>query len=105
VYGCYSVLRDLTLLKEAEEKFRRVVETAPDAIVLVNPEGRIVMLNPQAEHMFGYAELELIGQAGRNSRARPLSGRACAQPFSLFEKPRDPPHGCGPGTLRGAQRR
>jgi PAS domain S-box-containing protein len=62
VYGCYSVLRDLTLLKEAEEKFRRVVETAPDAIVLVNPEGRIVMLNPQAEHMFGYAELELIGQ-------------------------------------------
>ena len=62
VYGCYSVLRDLTQLKEAEEKFRRVVETAPDAIVLVNAEGRIVMANPQAEHMFGYAQRELIGQ-------------------------------------------
>ena len=62
VYGCYSVLRDLTQLKEAEEKFRRVVETAPDAIVLVNPEGRIVMVNPQAEHMFAYAQRELIGQ-------------------------------------------
>jgi PAS domain S-box-containing protein len=62
VNDCYSLLRDLTQLKEAEEKFRRVVETAPDAIVLVNPEGRIVMINPQAEHMFGYAQQELIGQ-------------------------------------------
>jgi PAS domain S-box-containing protein len=62
VYGFYSVLRDLTQLKEAEEKFRRVVETAPDAIVLVNPEGRIVMTNPRAEHMFRYAQQELIGQ-------------------------------------------
>ena len=62
LYGFYSVLRDLTQLKEAEEKFRRVVETAPDAIVLANPEGRIVMINPQAEHMFGYAQQELIGQ-------------------------------------------
>ena len=62
VYGCYSVLRDLTQLKEAEEKFRRVVETAPDAIVLVNPEGLIIMVNPQAERMFAYAQRELIGQ-------------------------------------------
>jgi PAS domain S-box-containing protein len=62
VYGFYSVLRDLTQLKEAEEKFRRVVETAPDAIVLVNPEGRIVMTNPRAEHMFRHAQQELIGQ-------------------------------------------
>jgi PAS domain S-box-containing protein len=62
VYGCYCVHRDLTKLKETEEKFRRVVETAPDAIVLVNPEGRIVLVNPQAEHMFGYAQQELMGQ-------------------------------------------
>src|SRR6266849_2387380 len=62
VYGFYSVLRDLTQLKEAEEKFRRVVETAPDAIVLVDPEGRIVMTNPRAEQMFRYAQQELIGQ-------------------------------------------
>src|SRR5260370_20959255 len=62
LYGCYSVLRDLTLLKQAEETFRKVVEAAPDVIGLVNPEGRIVMLNPQAEHMFGYAQLALIRQ-------------------------------------------
>lgn len=61
-HGFFSVLRDLTQLKEAEEKFRRVVETAPDAIVLADPEGRIVMTNPRAEQMFRYTEQELIGQ-------------------------------------------
>jgi PAS domain S-box-containing protein len=61
-YGFYSVLRDLTQLKEAEEKFRRVVETAPDAILLVNPEGRIIMTNPRAERVFRCAQQELIGQ-------------------------------------------
>jgi PAS domain S-box-containing protein len=61
-YGFYAVLRDLTGLKEAEEKFRGIVEAAPDAIVLANREGRIIMTNPQVELMFGYAQQELIGQ-------------------------------------------
>ena len=51
-----------TQLKKAEEMFRRVVETAPDAIVLVNPEGRIVMTNPRAEEIFRWAQQELIDQ-------------------------------------------
>src|ERR1017187_9843068 len=62
-YGLYTLLKDLTGLKEAEEKFRGIVEAAPDAIVLANWEGRIVMTNPQAERMFGYAQQELIGQS------------------------------------------
>jgi PAS domain S-box-containing protein len=61
-YGFYTVLRDLTRLKDAEEKFRGIVEAAPDGIVLVNPGGQISMINPQTEHMFGYAQQELIGQ-------------------------------------------
>ena len=51
-----------TQLKKAEEMFRRVVETAPDAIVLVNPEGRIVMTNPRAEDIFRWPQQELIDQ-------------------------------------------
>jgi PAS domain S-box-containing protein len=61
-YGFYSVLKDLTGVKDAEEKFRGVAEAVADAIVLANREGRIVMTNPQAESMFGYAQQELIGQ-------------------------------------------
>jgi PAS domain S-box-containing protein len=49
-------------LKEAEEKFRGIVEAAPDAIVLANRDGRIVMTNPEAGRMFGYTPQELIGQ-------------------------------------------
>ena len=51
-----------TQLKKAEEMFRRVVETAPDAIVLVNPGGRIVMTNPRAEDIFRWPQQELIDQ-------------------------------------------
>jgi PAS domain S-box-containing protein len=61
-YGLYILLKDLTGLKETEDKFRGVVEAVPDAIVLANWEGRIVLTNPQAERMFGYAQQELIGQ-------------------------------------------
>jgi PAS domain S-box-containing protein len=53
---------DVTKRKMAEEQFRLVVEAAPSAIVMVNTEGRIILVNTQAEAVFGYARQELIGQ-------------------------------------------
>ena len=46
----------------AEEKFRPLMEAAPDAMVIVNGQGRIAMVNQQTEKMFGYARGELEGQ-------------------------------------------
>jgi len=46
----------------AEEIFRRLVEFAPDAIILVNDAGKIVFANAQTEKLFGYSRQELIGQ-------------------------------------------
>lgn len=51
----------MNALQESEEKFRTLVEAAPDSIMLVNSEGRILLINTRAEKTFGYAKEELLG--------------------------------------------
>ncbi|HTT79579.1 MAG TPA: PAS-domain containing protein, partial [Stellaceae bacterium] len=67
--GTAGLRIDITLLKTAqealrtgEERFRRVVESLPNAILTVDPAGRIELINAAAEAMFGYAGEELVGQ-------------------------------------------
>src|SRR5215467_2374556 len=54
---------DITKRKQAEEQFRLVVEAAPSAMIMVNTEGSITLVNTQAEAVFGYAREELIGRS------------------------------------------
>ncbi|HWF36071.1 MAG TPA: EAL domain-containing protein [Solirubrobacteraceae bacterium] len=55
--------QDVTAFRLAEERFRSLLETAPDAMVIVDEASRIVLVNSQTERLFGYARDELIGQS------------------------------------------
>jgi PAS domain S-box-containing protein len=53
-------------LAQMESKYRGLLEAAPDAMVVVNQGGQIVLLNLQAEQQFGYRRDELLGQPVKN---------------------------------------
>jgi PAS domain S-box-containing protein len=64
--GFSEISRDLSERKESEAKYRGLLEAAPDAMVVVNRGGEIVLLNVQAEKQFGYRRDELVGQKVKN---------------------------------------
>jgi PAS domain S-box-containing protein len=53
---------DITERKREEERFRHVIEGAPNGMVLVDQEGKIVLVNAQIEKSFGYNRDELLGE-------------------------------------------
>jgi PAS domain S-box-containing protein len=57
-----SLLYDITERKRADEKFKELLEAAPDAWVVANRHGKIVLVNTETERMFGYQRDELLGQ-------------------------------------------
>ena len=68
-----AAIRDISVRKAAEKhlaqmegRYRGLLEAAPDAMVVVNQDGEIVLLNVQAEKQFGYRRDELLGQKVKN---------------------------------------
>ena len=68
-----AAIRDISVRKDAERhlaqmegRYRGLLEAAPDAMVVVNQGGEIVLLNAQAEKQFGYSRDELLGQKVKN---------------------------------------
>ncbi len=62
-------------LRESEERYRLVTETATDAILLIDAESRIRFANAAAEKLFGYTRPELLGQPLTMLMPEPLRGR------------------------------
>jgi len=57
-----AAIRDITDRKRAQQRILTLLDSAPDAMVVVDGEGRIVLVNTQTESLFGYRRSELLGQ-------------------------------------------
>ncbi len=57
-----SLRLEITDRKKAEEEFRGLLESAPDAMVIADSKGTVTLLNGQAEKLFGYSRDELLGR-------------------------------------------
>jgi two-component system, chemotaxis family, CheB/CheR fusion protein len=69
IIGASTIARDISerkraeeALKRSEERFRTLVEDSPNALLLVDQDGAITLLNRQAEEIFGFTRAELVGQ-------------------------------------------
>jgi PAS domain S-box-containing protein len=83
------------VLRKSEERFRQVVESAPNAMVMVNATGRIEMVNAQAERVFGYSRAEMLGQSIEILVPESVRHAHPAQRASFFAHPVSRPMGAG----------
>jgi PAS domain S-box-containing protein len=91
-------------LQRAEKQFRAFLESAPDAFVIVDRQGKIVLVNAQTENLFGWKREELLEQ--RVDILVPMRFRD-AHPRhreEFFAKPKSRAMGGQFGTVRIAQR-
>ena len=58
-----SAVRDISARSKADQQFKQLLESAPDAIVIVDGTGKIIIVNSQTQKLFGYSREELVGRS------------------------------------------
>ncbi|MES2939240.1 MAG: PAS domain S-box protein [Pseudomonadota bacterium] len=98
-----SAVRDVGSRQRAEKKFRELLESAPDAMVIVDGSGAIVLVNSQTEKLFGYSRDDLLGQPVELLVPANFRGRHPQHREGFFTHPRARSMGAGL-ELRGLRR-
>ncbi len=86
---------DITERKKAEQRFRALLESAPDAMVIVDRDGKIVLVNQQTERLFGYGTDELMGREVEILVPERLRARHPEHRRNFFDKAGVRPMGAG----------
>jgi PAS domain S-box-containing protein len=90
-----DLAREVAVRARAEQRFRHLLENAPDATVIVNAAGRIVLANSQVERLFGYRPEALLGQPVEKLVPERFWERHRAHRLGYVEQPRSRPMGAG----------
>lgn len=90
-----SAIVDISARKHLEERFRRVVESAPNAMVMISARGTIEMVNTQAERLFGYSRAEMLGERIEMLVPERFRHHHPAMRDSFFSDPLSRPMGAG----------
>jgi PAS domain S-box-containing protein len=98
-----AAIRDVTIRKKIEAKFRGLLEAAPDAMVIVDRAGSITLVNSQTEKLFGYTRDELLGKPVEMLVPAGVLGPHAEHRASFFADPRARMMGTGL-TLAGRRK-
>jgi len=95
VCGLGGIVTDITARKRAEQQFRALLESAPDAHVIINQTGAITLINSQTEKLFGYTRQELLGQSIERLVPERFRGKHMSHRAGFFANPQARAMGTG----------
>ena len=90
-----STIREITGIDDSEAYFRTILESAPDAMIIIDDHGKIAVVNGQAESMFGYTREQMLGQTIEMLLPERLREQHVENRAAFGEDPRLRPMGAG----------